>query len=68
MKNGLFKIWVCRECEKEYFERPIMCTSCEHFDFYVKYGGQITDTEELTKLVDTYKDDDEPDKNKRIRM
>jgi len=67
MKDGIIKIWVCQECEKEYFDRPIMCSMCNGFEFYVKYGGQISDAEELTKLIDTYKDDD-TDKNKRIRM
>jgi len=67
MKNGLIKIWVCRDCEKEYLERPIMCTRCNKFEFYVKYGGLITDAEELTKLANTYTDD-ESDKKKRIRM
>jgi len=67
MKDGIIKIWVCQECEKEYLDRPIMCTSCNNFEFYVKYGGQITDEEALTKLVDSYKED-EPEKKKRIRM
>jgi len=67
MKSGIIKIWVCRECEKEFLERPIMCSNCDHFDFYVKYGGQINDTDELTKLIDTYKDDDH-DKNRKVRM
>jgi len=69
MKNGIIKIWVCKECEKEYIDRPIMCTGCEKFDFYVKYGGMLNDTEGLTKLVDSYQDD-EPGKkkNKRSRM
>ena len=68
MKNGIVKIWVCRECEKEYIDRPMMCSKCESLDFYIKYGGLLTDAEELTKLIDAYKDDDEPKKNKRIRM
>jgi len=68
MIKGLVKIWVCKECEKEYIDRPIMCSKCESFDFEVKYGGLITDAEELTKLVDNYKDDDKPDKNKKVRM
>jgi len=67
MQHGIIKIWVCRNCEKEYLDRPIMCSYCEHFEFYVKYGGQITDTEELVDLVDSYKDD-EREKNKRSRM
>ena len=67
MNKGIIKIWVCRDCEKEFLDRPIMCTKCNGFEFYVKYGGQITDADGLTKLVDTYKDD-EPNKNKRIRM
>ena len=67
MNKGIIKIWVCKECEKEYLDRPIMCTKCEKFDFYVKYGGQIIDSEELASLVDNYKDD-EKDKKKKARM
>ena len=67
MKDGIIKIWVCQECEKEYLDRPIMCTSCNKFEFYVKYGGQITDEEALTKLVGSYKEE-EPEKKRRIRM
>ena len=67
MKDGIIKIWVCRECEKEYLDRPVMCTGCNKFEFFVKYAGQITDTEELSKLVDTYKDD-ENGKKKRVRL
>jgi len=67
MKNGIVKIWVCRECEKEYIDRPMMCSSCECLDFYVKYGGLITDAEELKDLVGTYKDD-KKDKKNRVRM
>ena len=67
MKSGIVKIWVCQECEKMYVSRPIMCSKCDTFDFYVKYDGQITDAEELTKLIDSYKDD-EPEEKKRIRM
>ena len=67
MKSGIVKIWVCRNCEKEYLERPLMCTSCECLEFYLKYGGLVTDSEELTNLVETYKDD-KPDKNKKVRM
>ena len=58
MKNGIIKIWVCRDCDKEYLDKPIICSKCDHFDFYVKYGGEITNAEELTKLIDSYKDDD----------
>jgi len=57
MKHGLVKIWVCSECEKEYIDRPTMCTKCRGLEFYVKYGGLVTDSEELTKLVETYHDD-----------
>ena len=68
MINGLVKIWVCTECQKEYLERPIMCKKCEGLKFEMKYAGMITDAvEELTELIDAYKDD-KPDKNKRIRM
>ena len=65
MKNGLIKIWVCQGCEKEHLDRPIMCTNCECLDFYVKYGGILEDTDELSKLVDPSKDDD---KKKRVRL
>ena len=58
MKNGIIKIWVCQECEKEYADRPVMCTGCNSFEFFIKYGGQISDAEELTKLIDSYKDDE----------
>ena len=67
MKNGIIKIWVCRGCEKEFLDRPIMCSKCDTFEFDVKYGGQITDAEELTKLIDAYKDD-EADNDKKVRM
>jgi len=67
MKNGIIKIWVCQDCEKEYLDRPIMCSKCNGFEFYVMYGGQVTDAEELTKLIDSYKDD-EPENKTRIRM
>ena len=67
MNKGIVKIWVCRDCEKEYIERPLMCTNCSGLEFYVKYGGIISDTDGLTDLVDSYKED-KPDKNKRIRM
>ena len=63
MKDGLVKIWVCQNCNKEYVNRPIMCTGCDTFGFYVKYGGFIDDTNELTKLVDAYRDDS-PDRPK----
>jgi len=68
MKNDLIKIWVCRECEKEFLERPVMCTGCNKFEFYVKYSGQITDSEELTELIDTYKGDDPGKDKKRLRV
>jgi len=67
MKEEIIKIWVCRECEKEYRERPIMCSYCNKFEFYVKYAGQLTDIDELSKLVEVYKDD-EHEKNKKVRM
>ena len=67
MKDGIIKIWVCQECDKEYRDRPIMCSYCNTFEFFVKYAGQITDTDELTKLIDNYKDDDN-DKKNRVRM
>jgi len=57
MKDGLVKIWVCKNCEKEYVSRQVMCTGCDTFEFYVKYGGFIDETDELTKLVGAYKDD-----------
>jgi len=67
MKNGIIKIWVCTECGKEHLDRPIMCRKCERFDFDVKYGGQIADAKELSKLIETYKEKD-LEKSKRIRM
>ena len=67
MKNGIVKIWVCDECGKEFLERPIMCPMCNGFGFYVKYGGQIHDAQELVDLIDSYKDD-ETEKNKKVRM
>jgi len=57
MKNGIIKIWVCQNCQREYLERQVMCTKCDGFDFEVKYGGMITDAEELSKLVEAYRDD-----------
>ena len=68
MKNGIIKIWVCKECEKEYLDRPIICKMCDTFEFDVKYGGQITDAEELTKLIDSNKEEEESDKKRRIRI
>jgi len=67
MKSNIIKIWVCRECEKEYVTRPIVCSMCNNFEFFIKYGGEITDAEELSKLIESYKEDDQ-DKNKRVRM
>jgi len=67
MKNGIIKIWECQDCGKEYLDRPIMCSKCNNFEFGVKYGGQITDAEELTRLIDSYKDE-EPEEEKRIKM
>jgi len=67
MKSNIIKIWVCQECEKEFVTRPIVCSMCNNFEFYIKYGGEITDAEELSKLIETYKED-EQDKNKRVRM
>ena len=61
--KGLKKIWACQKCEKEYLDRPIMCSDCEGLDFYVKYGGIIQDADDLTDLI-TYKDD----KKKKARM
>jgi len=70
MKHGIIKFWVCKECAKEYIDRPLVCSKCDNLEFELKYGGLITDAEELEKLIETYKhkDDDEPEKNKRIRM
>ena len=65
MKNGIVKIWVCKECEKEYIERPLMCSACECLNFYVKYGGILSDADNLKELVDNFKDDDD---KKRVRM
>ena len=65
MKNGIIKIWVCRDCDKEYLDRPVMCTKCNGFEFYVKYGGLITDMEELTKLIESYDDDDHDEATKK---
>ena len=67
MKNGIVKIWVCRNCEKEHLDRPMMCSTCECLDFYVKYGGILSDTDDLKDLVSNNKDDDEK-KNKKVRM
>ena len=67
MKNSIIKIWVCDDCGREFLERPVMCSMCNGFGFYVKYGGQITDAEELVELIDSYKED-ENDKNKRVKM
>ena len=67
MKSGLVKIWVCQGCEKEHLERPLMCSTCECLNFYVKYGGILEDTNELSKLVDPNKDNDS-DKKKKVRM
>jgi len=61
--KGLKKIWACQKCEKEYLERPIMCTDCESLNFYVKYGGIIQDADDLTDLI-TFKDD----KKRKARM
>ena len=57
MKNGIVKIWVCQNCQKEYIDRQVMCSKCGKFEFEVKYGGVITGAEELTKLVETYRQD-----------
>jgi len=65
MKNGIVKIWVCQKCEKEYLDRPIVCTKCDGFKFEVKYAGQISDAEELTKLIYAYKEDNYNDSIKR---
>jgi len=67
MENKIIKIWVCQECGKEYVDRPIACTSCGCFELYLKYSGILSDTDELTKLIEPYKYD-ELDKNKRTRM
>jgi len=67
MKNDIFKVWVCQDCEKIFFERPIVCSICNSFEFYVKYGGEIHDTEELTKLIETYKDE-ESEVKQRVRV
>jgi len=67
MKNTIIKIWVCDDCAREFLERPVMCSMCNSFGFYVKYGGQITDAEELVELIDSYKEDDN-DKKKRVKM
>jgi len=58
MKNGIVKIWVCSACQKEYLDRPLMCTKCKKLEFEVKYGGQISDAEELSKLVYAYREKD----------
>ena len=65
MKSGIFKIWVCEDCEKEFVSRPIVCSMCNGFEFYVKYGGQIVDAEELAELIESYKDDEQ---DKKVRM
>ena len=66
--KGLVKIWACKDCEKEYMDRPLVCTGCDGLDFYVKYGGILSEAEdELLDLIDNYKDDDN-DKKKRVRM
>ena len=66
MKNNIIKIWVCQECEKEFIDRPIICSICNNFEYYVKYGGQITDAEELTDLIESYKKNDAA--KKRVLM
>jgi len=40
---------------------------CNCFGFYVKYGGQITDAEELVDLIDNYKEN-ETGKDKKVKM
>jgi len=40
---------------------------CNAFEFFIKYGGEITDADELTKLIDSYKED-ESEKNRKVRM
>jgi len=67
MKNCIIKIWVCDDCGKESLDRPVVCSMCNCFGFYVKYGGQITDDEELVDLIDSYKKD-ETEKNKKVRL
>jgi len=67
MKADIIKIWVCQDCGKEFIERQIMCSICNKFEFGVKYGGQISDAEELTKLIESYKKDDIA-RERRLRM
>jgi len=67
MKNGIVKIWVCQACEKEYIERPLMCSGCECLDFYVKFAGILNDADNLKGLVDKNKND-EDEKKKKVRM
>ena len=57
MKYGIVKFWVCKKCQKEYLDRPIVCSKCEGMEFELKYGGQVVDSEELANLVESYKYD-----------
>jgi len=67
MKHGIVKFWVCQNCQKEYLDKPIMCSKCEGLQFELKYGGMVTDSEELTHLVESYKYAD-LDRDKDIRL
>jgi len=58
MKHGIVKMWVCKECAREFLDKPLICSKCDTFEFDVKYGGQITDAEELAKLIESYRSDD----------
>jgi len=66
MKNGIVKIWVCQECQKEFLDRPIVCTKCKKLNFEVKYAGQVHDAEELTKLIYAYREDAYREELKKI--
>ncbi|MCL2819298.1 MAG: hypothetical protein FWD38_00480 [Oscillospiraceae bacterium] len=57
MQNGIIKIWVCKNCEKEFLDRQVFCTKCNGAEFYVKYGGIVSNEGDLAKMIDTYKDD-----------
>jgi len=64
MKHGIVKFWICKECAKEYLDRPMVCSKCNSLEFELKYGGMVTGAEELEKLIETYKfKDDEADRD-----
>jgi len=67
MKNGIIKIWVCQNCQKEYLNRQVICSKCDKFEFDVKYGGIISDEEELSKLIETYREEAVKDAVKAVK-